>query len=217
MADLEAQNQSLAERNRELELHLAQKNQLISELKHEVATFRDSANDASAAERRLATQLAVHDARIAELTTTVEHLERDAAAGATEVERLRTSAATAQHEAESLKGELAARPAASEPTADMQQLLEEKATLEAYIAARRTWWEEAQAKQIGLEAKVTALQHELTVGSKRLGDAEAFAARESSRAVALRAELVDSARRLSALERELRALRAANTHGTDVG
>ena len=211
VADLEAQNQSLAERNRELELHLAQKDQLIEELKHEVATFRDSANDASAAERRLATQLAVHDARIAELTTTVEHLERDAAAGATEVERLRTSAATAQHEADTLKGELAARPAASEPTADLQQLLEEKATLEAYIAARRTWWEEAQVKQIGLEAKVTALQHELTMGSKRLGDAEAFAARESSRAVALRAELVDAARRLSTLERELRALRAANT------
>ena len=117
---------------------MAQKDQLIGELKHEVATFRDSANDTSAAERRLATQLAVRDARIAELTTTVEHLERDAAASAAEVERLRTSAETAQHEAESLKGELAARPAASEPTADMQQLLEEKATLEAYIAARRT-------------------------------------------------------------------------------
>ena len=55
------------------------------------------------------------------------------------------------------------------------------------------------------------MQHELTAGSKRLGDAEAFAARESSRAVALRAELVDSARRLSTLERELRALRAAET------
>ena len=73
---------------------------------------------------------------------------------AAEIERLRTSAEAAQHEAESLKGELAARPAASEPTSDMQQLLEEKATLEAYIAARRTWWDEAQAKQISLEAKV---------------------------------------------------------------
>ena len=211
VADLQAQNQSLAERNRELELHLAQTNQRNSELKHEVATSRDSANDASAAERRLATQLAVRDARIAELTTTVERLEHDAAARATEIERLRISAESSQHEAESLKGELAAKPAASEPTADMQQMLEEKATLEAYIATRRTWWEEAQAKQISLEAKVAALQHELTVGSKRLGDAEAFAARESSRAVALRAELVDSARRLGALERELRALRAAST------
>jgi len=208
---LEAQNQSLAERNRELELHLAQAHQLNSELKHEVGTSRDSANDAGAAERRLATQLAVRDARIAELTTTVERLEQDAAARAAEIERLRISAESSQREAESLKGELAAQPAASEPTADMQHLLEEKATLEAYIATRRTWWEEAQAKQISLEAKVAALQHELTVGSKRLGDAEAFAARESSRAVALRAELVDSARRLGALERELRALRAVGT------
>ena len=110
VADLEAQSESLAERNHELEIQLAQKDQLIGELRREVATFRASANDTSAAERRLATQLAVRDARIAELTTTVEHLQRDAAASAAEVERLRTSAEKAQHEAESLKGELAARP-----------------------------------------------------------------------------------------------------------
>ena len=147
LADLEAQSESLAERNHELEIQLAQKDQPIGELRREIATFRASANDTSAAERQLATQLAVRDARIAELATTVENLQRDTAASAAEVERLRTSAEKAQHEAESLKGELAARPAANEPTFDTQQLLEEKATLEAYIAARRSWWEEAQASK----------------------------------------------------------------------
>ena len=177
---------------------MAQKDQLIGELRREVATLRASANDTSAAERRLATQLAVRDARIAELTTTVEHLQRDAAAGAAEIERLRTSAETAQHEAESLKGELAARPAASEPTFDTQQLLEEKATLEAYIAgAPELVGGGRKPSKSASRRKSARLQHELAAGAKRLGDAEAFAARESSRAVALRAELVDSARRLS--------------------
>ena len=61
-----------------------------------------------------------------------------------------------------------------------------------------------QPSKLGLEAKVAALEHELTGGAKRLAVPKPLRARESSRAVALRAELVDSARRVDALERELR-------------
>jgi hypothetical protein len=204
---LELQMAALAERTRELEHHLAEKDQVIGELKHRVASSSHSAHDTSAAERRLATQLAVRDARIAELTTTIEHLRRDLAASSTQTEQLRMAAATARREADSLRSELAARPAGSAPAPDIQELLEEKATLAAYIAVRRDWWDRANAEQSDQAAQITALQRELAIGNKRLGEAEAFAARESSRAVALRAQLVDSARQVRTLEHELRALR----------
>ena len=58
-----------------------------------------------------------------------------------------------------------------------------------------------------LAARVTGLEQELAASVKGLATAEAFASRESSRAVGLRAELIDYARRVDELERELRLLR----------
>src|SRR5262245_46245828 len=78
-ADLQAELATLANRARELERRIAEKDQLIGELKHTAAALRESANDTSSAERRLATQLAVRDARIAEATATIEHLRRESA------------------------------------------------------------------------------------------------------------------------------------------
>ena len=103
-----------------------------------------------------------------------------------------------------------AKPAADPTLPDLQQLREDHAALTAYIAsAARLVGRDAGSKQLELAARVAALEHELAASAKRLAAAEAFAARESSRAVALRAELVDYARRVDALERELRLARAA--------
>ena len=206
-AELEARLATVANRAHDLEQRLAEKDQLIGELKHAVATLRESAQDTSAAERRLATQLAIREARNAEAATTVANLEREVAARAAEIDRLRASAEAARREADTLKRELAARPAASESTHDLQDLVEDNAALRDYIAGRQQSWNDLQAKQVGLSARAAAMEHELATSKKALAAAEAFAARESKRAVALRAELVDHARLVASLQRELRATR----------
>ncbi len=89
----------------------------------------------------------------------------------------------------------------------MQELLEDNAALRDYIAGRQMWWNELQAKQVGLSARATAVEHELATSNEELAAAKAFAARESQRAVALRAELVGYARLSASLERELKATR----------
>jgi predicted RNase H-like nuclease (RuvC/YqgF family) len=206
-ADLEARLTTVANRAHDLEQRLAEKDQLIGELKHAVATLRESAQDTSAAERRLATQLAIREARSAEAATTVANLERELAARAAEIDRLRASAEAARREADTLKSALAARPAPSEPTHDLQDLVEDNAALRDYIAGRQQAWNDLQAKQVRLSARAAAMEHELATSKKALSTAEAFAARESKRAVALRAELVDHARLVASLQRELRATR----------
>ncbi|HUQ51659.1 MAG TPA: FHA domain-containing protein [Gammaproteobacteria bacterium] len=209
-AQLQAEVRTLANRARELERHAAEKDQLIGELEHTVATLRAAADETSSAEHRLAEQLAVRDARIAEAATTVEQLQRESAARSAEIEQLRTAAATLRREADAAKLELAARPPAN-PALQDAQLLEDNAALRDYIAGRQAWWNGQQAKQASLTAKLTALQRELATSKKELATAEALATRESSRAVALRAELVDHARRVEELERQLRAQRAVIT------
>jgi pSer/pThr/pTyr-binding forkhead associated (FHA) protein len=216
-ADLEAELATLAERARTLEQRLAEKDQLIGELKHTIATLRESAEDTSAAERRLATQLAIRDARLAEAATTIESLEREAAARVPEIDRLRAAAEaarrdaeTARHEADAAKKDLAAQPGPSAMAPDIQELLEDNAALRDYIAGRQAWWDELQAKHVAITERAAAMELELATGQKGLAAAEAFAARESNRAVALRAELVEYARRADSLERELRATRDSN-------
>jgi chromosome segregation ATPase len=205
---LEVQIAALTDRGREIEQRLADKDRLIGELRQQMTTLGEATHDSSAAERQLAAQLAFRDARIAELTATVERLQGEATTHATELDGLRTTLEATRREAASLKSELAARPTTDSPPPEVQALLEEKAVLAAYIATRRTWWDEAQATQAEQTARIAALQHELSATVKQLRAAEALAAQESSRASALRAELVDHTRRATDLERELRAARA---------
>jgi len=203
---LEAQIRVLTDGMRDLEHRLAEKDRRIEELRDLLSSAHRSTDDSSAIERRLATQLAVRDARVVELTTTIEGLRQAAAAASAETEQLRQAAQSRNGEAEALRRELAAKsaPAPAQPNDDLS---ENYATLRSYVAARRAWWDEMQATNSQLAARVTGLEQELAASVKGLTAAEAFASRESSRAVGLRAELVDYARRVDELERELRLLR----------
>jgi predicted nucleic acid-binding Zn-ribbon protein len=203
---LEAQIRALTDRARDLERRLAEKNQRVEALGETLASLNRSTEESTATERQLAMQLAVRDARLAELTATVERHQLAAADAANEVERLRALAESRTAEAEALRRDLEARPAADAAPAD-DDLREDYAALRSYVATRRAWWDEMQTTNARLAARVTALEQELAASAKGLAAAEAFAARESSRAVGLRAELVDYGRRVDALERELQHLR----------
>jgi predicted RNase H-like nuclease (RuvC/YqgF family) len=206
---LEAQIATLTHRHRDLERQLVEKDRLIGELKRNAA-LRQASQDPSSTQQRLAAQLAVRDARIEELTATVERAQQGTSEGANEVERLRGAAEMAQREAGALRKELEAVRAQSPPSADVGRLLEENATLASYIAGRRAWWDDLQAGHTALGARVVALEHELAAGAKRIAEAEELAQRETDRAVALRGELIDYARRATTLERELRGARSTS-------
>lgn len=204
---LEAQIRVLTDGTRELEQAAVAKDRSIAELEGALAELRRSADEAAATERRAAAQLAVRDGRIAELTAALEHLREDAAGRAAELAELHSRADSARAENDALRAELAARAAPGEPGPDLSSLREENAALAAYIAGRRSWWDGLKAREAELTARVAALASELESRDKRLAAADDLAARESARAVALRAELVDHARRAESLERELRLAR----------
>ncbi len=207
IASLEAQIRVLTDSARDLEQTVAEKDRRIGALNDSLTSLRRSAEASAAAERQLATQIAVRDAQLAELTANVDRFRRDAAAAAAELEKLRALAAAAHRETEALRSELAARPARDVVSPDVQELREDHAALTTYIASRRAAWDDMQTTNTRLTARVAALERELKATVKRLTAAEALADRESSRAVALRAELVASARSVDDLERELRLAR----------
>jgi hypothetical protein len=204
---LEAQIRVLTDGMRDLEQRLAEKDQRLEELRAAAAAAYHSTGASPANESVLGTELADRDAQIAELRVAVEHLEQAAALRSAELERLREAAKTRHSEAEELRRALAAR-ALPDTTHPGEDLHEAYSTLRSYVAGRHAWWDEMQETNARLATRVTELEQELAASAKRLAAAEAFAAKESSRAVALRAELVGYARRVDALGRELKRLRA---------
>ncbi|HEX7237690.1 MAG TPA: FHA domain-containing protein [Gammaproteobacteria bacterium] len=201
---LEAQIRVLTEGTRDLEQRLAEKDERLEELRAAVAASRQ-APPASVVTEELAAQLAEREVQLAELSLAVERLEEAAAARSAELERLREAAKARDSEAEDPRPTPASGPH-STPAGD--DIREAYSTLRSYVAGRRAWWDEMQATNARLAARVSELEREFTANAKRLAAAEAFASKESGRAVQLRAELVAYARRADELERELRLLRA---------
>ncbi len=209
IARLEAESRTHLDRTRELEQRLAQRDEHVQELKRTLDALRLSLEETASSERQLATELANREASVAEQAAAVERLRADVAERSAKIEMLRAAHETTRREADALKRELAARDSANSASIE-QELREENAALAAYIAGRRVFWEEAQATQTQLGARVAALEHELSARQQRLAAAEAFATQETDRATALRSNLIAATRRAAALERELREARAAS-------
>ena len=198
---LEAQIRVLTDGTRDLEEQLAEKDKRLEEQRAATAAATPESPDG-----RLATELADREARIAELSIAVRRLEAAASAHSIELEGLREAAQTRETEAEELRRALAAKPPANPIPAD-DDLREAYSTLQSYIAGRHAWWDEMQGTNARLAARATELEEEMAASAKSLAAAEAFAAKESERAVRLRAELVEYARRVDALERDAKLQR----------
>jgi chromosome segregation ATPase len=186
---------------------LAERDARVEELAAERDTLR-SERDARSAELAAAQEgfRVELDARVAELAATRDGLRAELDARVTEIEALTVAADDAQR----ARAELEARAATAEREEPaIEKLREDNAALTAYIATRRETWERTEAARAALAARVAALEHELADGVVRLRKAEELAARESSRAVDLRTELIGTARRLEDAEREIKELRRA--------
>jgi hypothetical protein len=182
----------LSENARELEHTIAAKDERIGALEGELSALRRARDDAAGAEP-LEAQIALRDQELAELLTAVDGREQ----GAAEAAPLDADGSVAEPR----------EPEGHAETPEVEKLREDYAALVSYVAGRRSWWDQLQATNTSLAARVDALERELKSGASRLATAETFAARESERAVALRAELVDYARRVDALGRELKLVR----------
>jgi chromosome segregation ATPase len=208
---LEADIGRLSTHWQDVERHLKEKEALIGSLQQTVATLQHSLAQSEALQHQLSTQLADRATRIEQLTASHGRLHREAQAHRAEIERLQGQLATAQAETVAVQQQLVARPPQGATSSEVQDLLEERAALTAYIEGRRASWDAARATQTSLATKIVALEHSLATMARQLRDAETLAARESERATTLRAELVVQARRVEALERELRAARQNGT------
>jgi hypothetical protein len=204
---VEADIARLSSRWQDVEKHLAEKDAAIAELNATIHALRQSLLDKTAAEQRLGAELAERDSRLRDASSDQERAGRDRDIRDQEVLKLRTELAEAQQANATLTAQRAAASALTVDPADIQALREHSAALEAYIAGRRAWWDEAQAARVDLAKRVAALEHELSVTTQQLDDAAALSTRESERATALRTQLVDFARRLESSERELRTVR----------
>lgn len=178
-----------------LRTDLAVRSAKIDELEAEVARLSDRCRE-----------LANRETLLAELASSDRQLRKELEARAAELDQLRATAAAAERNAARLEGELATRGPAPGGSAE-QQLLEDNAALAAYIAGRRRWWDELEAERTALATGIAMLEHELATNIAQRKRAETLAARETSRAVSLRADLVQRAHRLEAAERELRRAR----------
>jgi chromosome segregation ATPase len=191
--ELETEIARLKDRCGELEGQIAPKEASIRDLGRTLAAMRQSVEAHTATERQLAAQLAEREARLTELAGNDSRLRQ-------ELDELRATAVATEGNAARLEESLSPDGRAH---AAMQELLEDNAALAAYIAGRRRWWDEIEAEQSALAARVTALEHELATSSALRERAETLAAQETRRATGLRAELVAIAHRLETAERDL--------------
>lgn len=223
IAALEQNFAALAGRSADLERRLAEKDAAIAKLNGTVATQRELLDERTAAEQRLATELADRDAQFSRVLDELDRARREAETdrGALAAERDALAAERDAHRATA--DELAAsrvkereRTAAAVEPAERQRLHEEIATLGAYIATRRAWWDELEARAAAAAERVAELERELAHRASRQRRAEELAERETARAAELRMELVERSRLLEAAERALRGERDTHAGAVNV-
>jgi chromosome segregation ATPase len=216
---LEKDISRLAARWLDVERHLTSKDALIDELKATLVSLRGTLDARNAAERRSATEIASRDAELVRVVAKLDRVEQHAAARNLELVELERQARArdvelAAHERDRqtaladiahLKAELAA---ASRSPTDHQALREEIASLTAYIANRRAWWDDLEARAAAQAARIAELDSELAHRTDRQQRADSLAEREVARAESLREQLVGQTRRAETLGAQLSELRA---------
>jgi chromosome segregation ATPase len=201
----------------DVERHLTAKDETIDELNRRLGQLRDTLAERSAAEQRLSTEIADRDAQRRQLLDAVERARQENAVRIEELEQSRRANETTTSENAALREQLAARSAAAAAaeSTELQALREENATLAAYIGNRREWWQDLDARAAGFARRITELELELEHRAARQQSAEALAEREVARAATMRAELIERARLVEALQRDLAESRGTRELGRE--
>jgi chromosome segregation ATPase len=215
IAALEQDISRLSARWTDVERHLTAKDTLIDELNATVGNLRTALDGRIAAEHRSTVEIADRESQIARLAEQVEQAKRDLSEREGELAEHKRERKRTLDEIARLKRELAA---ASREPVEVQSLREEVATLTAYIANRRTSWDELDAKSSAQAERITELEREVAHRAERQQRADAATERERARAESAREQLVAQSRRtetldveLKNLQTDLQAVRAAST------
>jgi chromosome segregation ATPase len=204
----------LSARWQEIERVLAEKDGVIADLNRTLAALGRKADQHAAAEQRLSAEITDRDSQFNRVLEELDGLRRSAAARQQELTEERQAREAAASQLAALRAAIE-RSAATPHSDERQRLREEVATLSTYIANRREWWDDLDARATASAAKVGELERELAQRAERQQRAEGLAEREAARAQSLRTELVERSRRVEALEREL--LQGRTSHPESLG
>ena len=196
IAVLEEDITRLSARWNEIERHLTSRDTRIAELNRTLDELRRTLAERHVAEQRLTTDLAQRAADIERLNA--------------ENTALRAAAETAETNLAALAAESRASADPATDPASADALRQEVASLRAYIANRNDWWRELKSQVATSADRIAALQRETRDLAAARRDASALAARESARAVEIRAELVATTRIVEEQRRELAIARGAH-------
>jgi len=213
IAALEADIATLSAGSAEIERHVTAKDLHIEELQQALTKLRESLAEHGAAEKLLTTKLADREAELNRARDELEDLRQATTERTSELERLQDTTHAGREETAGLR-EHVAHAAVSRDSDEPQTLRERIATLASYIASiasRHGWWKKIEPRTGRPFTSVADLQREIAEQSKWQQQAETLAERETKRAMALRADLIEQARLVETLRRELAAARAADT------
>jgi peptidoglycan hydrolase CwlO-like protein len=187
IAALERDVGRLSARWNEVERHLTARETHIEDLNRTLGDLRHTLADRQNEQQRLSLE-------IRQRTTEVERL-------LAENEALRAVADTAQANLAALSEQRTEPPVSLNARAEVE-LLQEIASLRAYVTNRNDWWLQLKAQAAAAAERIGALERELHDATTARRTATALAERESTRARELRAELVAATRLLEDQRRQ---------------
>jgi chemotaxis protein MotB len=197
----------------DVERHLTEKDTVIANLNATIASTGTVATERAQNELRLTAEIKDRDAQLGQLLDELERLRAASGRHAAEIEQQRSERAALAEEFARTQAMLADATAELERRAttvnrsELQVAREELATLTSYIANRRVWWDELEARAADQARRIGELERELANRTDRQQRAEQLAQSESTRAQSLREELVAESRRAEALTSEVERLR----------
>lgn len=198
-----ALKEDLAAANKQLDAVQAERQRLEALLKDkdsELASLATSLEDERGNAERARTTLTEARAKAAELDAAVETAQ-------TELETARTELEAARHELKTAKQELNAslERAAQAKTGDEQlkPYLEEVESLKAYIAGRRSRWDEMEGIVAAQSERIAELETEMNQRIARQTQLEQMLHTESDRADGLKSKVVELSSALEERDRDL--------------
>jgi chromosome segregation ATPase len=203
---LESDIARLSARWLEIERRLTEKDTAISSLTAALEAARSALKERRGVEEGLAAEIADRDNRIARLLDKTDLLRKEAAEGRTEVERFRQEREIERREIATLRAALERKASGPDGVPAEAALREQLDTLTTYIANRRAWWDALESRATAQAARLAELESEVAERKSHTTTAEGLAARETTRADALSAQLAAEARKAEGLGTELKRL-----------